>query len=51
MYLSMNRDTGAAITYTEHIHQSVHDTLITSEGSRIGCCEYGSLLSVLIDQL
>lgn len=50
MYLGMNRDTGAAITDTEHIRQSVRDILITPEGSRIGRREYGSLLSVLIDQ-
>lgn len=50
MYLGMNRDTGAAITDTEHIRQSVRDILITPEGSRIGRREYGSLLSALIDQ-
>lgn len=50
MYLGMNRDTGEAITDTEHIRQSVRDILITPEGSRIGRREYGSLLSVLIDQ-
>lgn len=50
MYLGMNRDTGEAITDTEHIRQSVRDILITPEGSRIARREYGSLLSVLIDQ-
>ncbi len=50
MYLGMNRDTGEAITDTEHIRLSVRDILITPEGSRIGRREYGSLLSVLIDQ-
>jgi len=50
MYLGMNRDTGEAITDTEHIRQSVRDILITPEGSRIGRRDYGSLLSALIDQ-
>lgn len=50
MYLGMNRDTGAAITDTEHIRQSVRDILLMPEGSRIARREYGSLLSVLIDQ-
>lgn len=50
MYLGMNRDTGEAITDIEHIRQSVRDILITPEGSRIARRDYGSLLSVLIDQ-
>lgn len=50
MYLGMNRDTGEAITDTEHIRQSVRDILITPEGSRIARREYGSLLSTLIDK-
>lgn len=50
MYLGMNRDTGEAITDIDHIRQSVRDILITPEGSRIARRDYGSLLSVLIDQ-
>jgi hypothetical protein len=34
MYLGINRETGAAITDTEHIRKSVRDILITPEGSR-----------------
>jgi phage baseplate assembly protein W len=50
MYLGMNRDSGEAITDIDHIRQSVRDILITPEGSRVARREYGSLLSVLIDQ-
>ena len=50
MYLGMNRDTGKAITDIEHIRQSMRDILITPEGSRIARRDYGSLLSVLMDQ-
>ncbi|WP_313654795.1 GPW/gp25 family protein [Pantoea sp.] len=50
MYLGMNRDTGRAITDIDHIRQSIRDILITPEGSRIARRDYGSLLSVLIDQ-
>ena len=50
MYLGMNRDTGKAITDIDHIRQSVRDILITPEGSRLARRDYGSLLSVLIDQ-
>ncbi len=50
MYLGMNRDTGEAITDIEHIRQSISDILITPEGSRIARRDYGSLMSVLIDQ-
>lgn len=50
MYLGMNRDTGEAITDIEHIRQSVRDILMTPEGSRLQRRDYGSLLSVLIDQ-
>ncbi|WP_312830012.1 GPW/gp25 family protein [Pantoea anthophila] len=50
MYLGMNRDTGKAITDIDHIRQSMRDILITPEGSRIARRDYGSLLSVLIDQ-
>lgn len=50
MYLGMNRDNGKAITDIDHIRQSMRDILITPEGSRIARRDYGSLLSVLIDQ-
>lgn len=50
MYLGMNRETGKAITDIDHIRQSVRDILITPEGSRLVRRDYGSLLSVLIDQ-
>ena len=50
MYLGMNRDTGKAITDIDHIRQSIRDTLITPEGSRLARRDYGSMLSVLIDQ-
>jgi len=50
MYLGMNRDTGEAITDIDHIRQSVRDILMMLEGSRLLRREYGSLLSVLIDQ-
>jgi len=50
MYLGMNRDTGEAITDINHIRQSMRDILITPEGSRIARRDYGSLLSVLMDQ-
>ena len=50
MYLGMNRNTGDAITDIDHIRQSIRDILITPEGSRIARRDYGSLLSVLIDQ-
>lgn len=50
MYLGMNRDTGEAITDIDHIRQSMRDILITPEGSRIARRDYGSLLSMLIDQ-
>lgn len=50
MYMGMNRVTGEAITDIDHIRQSVRDILITPEGSRLTRRDYGSLLSVLIDQ-
>lgn len=49
-YIGMNRETGAAITDVEHIRQSLRDILITPQGTRVMRREYGSLLSVLIDQ-
>ncbi|MND54880.1 Lysozyme [compost metagenome] len=51
LYIGMNRDTGQAITETEHLRQSVRDIiLLTPQGSRLARREYGSLLSALIDQ-
>ena len=50
LYIGMNRDTGKAITETDHLRQSVRDILLTPQGSRIARREYGSLLSELIDQ-
>lgn len=49
-YLGMNQQTGEAITDTDHIRQSVHDILVTPQGSRIARRNYGSLLLKLIDQ-
>ncbi|BBQ79534.1 hypothetical protein WP3W18E01_35020 [Raoultella ornithinolytica] len=46
----MNRDNGKTITETDHLRQSVHDILLTPQGSRLARWEYGSLLSALIDQ-
>lgn len=50
LYLGMNQNNGKAITDTDHLRQSVRDILLTPQGSRIARREYGSLLSVLIDQ-
>jgi len=50
LYLGMNQGNGKAITDTDHLRQSVRDILLTPQGSRIARREYGSLLSVLIDQ-
>lgn len=50
LYIGMNRDTGKAITETDHLRQSVRDILLTPQGSRLARREYGSLLSALIDQ-
>ena len=50
LYIGMNRDNGKTITETDHLRQSVHDILLTSQGSRLARREYGSLLSALIDQ-
>lgn len=50
LYLGMNQGNGKALTDTEHLRQSVRDILLTPQGSRIARREYGSLLSVLIDQ-
>ncbi|MFQ3436342.1 GPW/gp25 family protein [Enterobacter bugandensis] len=50
LYLGMSQNNGQAITDTDHLRQSVRDILLTPQGSRIARREYGSLLSVLIDQ-
>lgn len=50
LYLGMSQSNGKAITDTDHLRQSVRDILLTPQGSRIVRWEYGSLLSVLIDQ-
>ncbi|HBQ5786785.1 TPA: GPW/gp25 family protein [Klebsiella pneumoniae subsp. pneumoniae] len=50
LYIGMSRDTGIAITETDHLRQSVRDILLTPQGSRLARREYGSLLSALIDQ-
>ncbi|MCD4559360.1 GPW/gp25 family protein [Lelliottia nimipressuralis] len=50
LYLGMSQNIGKAITDTDHLRQSVRDILVTPQGSRIARREYGSLLSVLIDQ-
>lgn len=49
LYIGMSRDTGRAITETDHLRQSVSDILLTPQGSRLARREYGSLLSALID--
>ncbi|MDI5405236.1 thiamine pyrophosphate-binding protein, partial [Salmonella enterica subsp. enterica serovar Lubbock] len=41
----MNRNTGLAISDSEHISQSMRDILLTPVGSRVMRREYGSLLS------
>lgn len=48
-YMGMNRNTGLAISDSEHIGQSMRDILLTPVGSRVMRREYGSLLSALID--
>ncbi|EBQ7635554.1 baseplate assembly protein [Salmonella enterica] len=50
LYIGMSRNDGQAITDTDHLRQSVRDILLTPQGSRLARREYGSLLSVLIDQ-
>lgn len=49
-YLGMNSHIGLSISEADHIRQSVRDILVTPVGSRVMRREYGSLLSVLIDQ-
>ncbi|EHB7752624.1 baseplate assembly protein [Salmonella enterica] len=48
-YMGMNRNTGLAISDSEHISQSMRDILLTPVGSRVMRREYGSLLSALVD--
>ncbi|MGR5944640.1 GPW/gp25 family protein [Enterobacter sp. C4G1] len=50
LYIGMSQRNGKTITDTDHLRQSVRDILVTPQGSRIARREYGSLLSVLIDQ-
>ena len=50
LYIGMSRNDGQSIADTDHLRQSVRDILLTPKGSRIARREYGSLLSVLIDQ-
>lgn len=50
LYIGMSQSSGKAITDMDHLRQSVRDILLTPQGSRIARREYGSLLSVLIDQ-
>jgi len=50
LYLGMSQNNGQAITDTDHLRQSVRDILLTPQGTRVARREYGSLLSVLIDQ-
>ncbi|MDE8403875.1 baseplate assembly protein, partial [Klebsiella pneumoniae] len=42
LYIGMSRDTGRAITETDHLCQSVRDILLTPQGSRLARREYGS---------
>jgi phage baseplate assembly protein W len=50
LYIGMSQGNGRAITDTDHLRQSVRDILLTPQGSRVARREYGSLLSVLMDQ-
>ena len=45
----MNRNTGAALSDTAHIRQSVQDILSTPTGTRVMLPEYGSDLPALVD--
>lgn len=45
----MNRNTGAALSETAHIRQSVQDILSTPTGTRVMLPEYGSDLLSLVD--
>lgn len=50
MHFGMNRDAGEAITDIDHIWRSVSNILMMPGSSHIQRRNYGSLLSVLIDQ-
>lgn len=50
LYIGMSRNDGRVVTDIEHLRQSVRDILLTPQGSRLARREYGSLLSMLIDQ-
>lgn len=45
----MSRNTGAALSETAHIRQSVQDILSTPTGTRVMLPEYGSELLALVD--
>lgn len=45
----MNRDTGAQLSGSDHISQSVKDILTTPLGTRVMLPEYGSELFKLVD--
>ena len=49
-YSGMSRDTGMTLTDAAHISQSIRDILTTPVGSRVMRRDYGSLLSMLLDQ-
>lgn len=45
----MNALTGRWLTGEAHLHQSVHDILLTPQGTRVMRRDYGSLLPALLD--
>ncbi|MGG7447743.1 GPW/gp25 family protein [Kosakonia oryzendophytica] len=49
-YSGLNRTTGASLTDTAHIRQSISDILRTPIGSRVMRRDYGSQLFEMIDQ-
>ncbi|WP_034950922.1 GPW/gp25 family protein [Erwinia oleae] len=49
-YIGMSQTTGRTLTDVEHISQSLSDILRTPVGSRVMRRDYGSLLSLMIDQ-
>ncbi|EGT5684005.1 GPW/gp25 family protein [Cronobacter dublinensis] len=49
-YSGMSRATGMSLTDAGHISQSIRDILTTPVGSRVMRRDYGSLLSMLLDQ-
>lgn len=46
----MSSENGTALNDEAHLHQSVHDILLTPAGSRLMRREYGSAVFSLIDQ-